>query len=91
MDDFRGYALKAIVEAVLPLINTKVDIGGVPEEFDSFEDILRLYELGPEAPNHPILAEIRKKIPSEFLRSLLPVGGHDDPLKMPLPHVIQSG
>ncbi|XP_066369564.1 probable linoleate 9S-lipoxygenase 4 [Miscanthus floridulus] len=90
MDDFRGYALKAIVEAVLPLINTKVDIGGVPEEFDSFEDILRLYELGPEAPNHPILAEIRKKIPSEFLRSLLPVGGHDDPLKMPLPHVIES-
>ena len=61
------------------MINTKVDIGGVPEEFDSFEDILRLYELGPEAPNHPILAEIRKKIPSEFLRSLLPVGGHDDP------------
>ncbi|GJN23637.1 hypothetical protein PR202_gb11302 [Eleusine coracana subsp. coracana] len=58
--------------------------------FDSFEDILGLYETGPEAPNHPLMAAVREKIPSEFLRSLLPNGAHDHPLKMPLPNIIKS-
>jgi hypothetical protein len=89
MSDFLGYSLKTIIEAVLPTLGTFVD--DTPKEFDSFEDILGLYELGPEAPNNPLIAEIRKKIPSEFLRSILPNGSHDHPLKMPLPNVIKSG
>uniref|UniRef100_A0A804P8X1 Lipoxygenase n=1 Tax=Zea mays TaxID=4577 RepID=A0A804P8X1_MAIZE len=88
MSDFLGYSLKTIIEAVLPTLGTFVD--DTPKEFDSFEDILGLYELGPEAPNNPLIAEIRKKIPSEFLRSILPNGSHDHPLKMPLPNVIKS-
>ncbi|XP_062214878.1 probable linoleate 9S-lipoxygenase 4 [Phragmites australis] len=88
MSDFLGYSLKAIIEAVLPTIGTFID--DTPKEFDSFEDILGLYELGPEAPNNPVIEEIRKKIPSEFLRSLLPNGSHDHPLKMPLPNIIKS-
>lgn len=91
MSDFIGYSLKAIVEAILPTIGTFVDLVGVRKEFDSFEDILALYELGPEVPDNPLMAEIKKKIPNDLLRSFLPVGGHDDPLKMPLPQVIQSG
>ncbi|GJN23635.1 hypothetical protein PR202_gb11300 [Eleusine coracana subsp. coracana] len=88
MADFLGYSLKAIVEAVLPTLNTYID--DTPLEFDSFEDILGLYETGPEAPNHPLMAAVREKIPSEFLRSLLPNGAHDHPLKMPLPNIIKS-
>jgi len=88
MSDFLGYSLKAIVEAVLPTLGTFVD--DTPKEFDSFEDILGLYELGPEAPNNPLVAEVRKRIPSEFLRSILPNGSHDHPLKMPLPNIIKS-
>ncbi|XP_062212128.1 probable linoleate 9S-lipoxygenase 4 [Phragmites australis] len=87
MSDFLGYSLKAVVEAVLPTIRTFID--DTPKEFDSFEDILGLYELGPEAPNNPVIAEIRKKVP-EFFKSLLPNGGHDHPLKMPLPNIIKS-
>ncbi|TVU45522.1 hypothetical protein EJB05_05011 [Eragrostis curvula] len=88
MSDFIGYSLKAIIEAVLPTLNTFID--DTPKEFDSFEEILGLYEHGPEAPNHPLIAAVREKIPSEFLRSLLPNGAHDHPLKMPLPNIIKS-
>ncbi|ONM08110.1 linoleate 9S-lipoxygenase4 isoform X1 [Zea mays] len=88
MSDFLGYSLKAIIEAVLPTLGTFVD--DTPKEFDSFEDILGLYEPGPEAPNNPLVAEVRKRIPSEFLRSILPNGSHDHPLKMPLPNIIRS-
>ncbi|XP_066369570.1 probable linoleate 9S-lipoxygenase 4 [Miscanthus floridulus] len=87
MSDFLGYSLKAIIEAVLPTLGI---IDDTPKEFDSFEDILGLYELGPEAPNNPLIAEVRKRIPSEFLRSILPNGSHDHPLKMPLPNIIKS-
>ncbi|WVZ60190.1 hypothetical protein U9M48_010243 [Paspalum notatum var. saurae] len=87
MSDFLGYSLKAIIEAVVPTLRTFID--DTPKEFDSFEDILGLYEHDPEAPNSPLVAEFRKKVP-EFLKSLLPDGSHDDPLKMPLPDIIKS-
>ncbi|KAF8681900.1 hypothetical protein HU200_045349 [Digitaria exilis] len=86
MSDFLGYSLKAIFEAVVPALGV-VDF--TPLEFDSFEDILGLYELGPEGPNNPVITEIRKKIP-EFFKALLPNGSHDHPLKMPLPDIIKS-
>jgi linoleate 9S-lipoxygenase len=89
MSDFIGYSVKALIEAVLPTLDTFID--DHPREFDSFEDILGLYETGPEAPNHPLIAAVREKIPSQFLRSILPNGAHDHPLKMPLPNVIRSG
>ncbi|CAN6287139.1 unnamed protein product [Urochloa humidicola] len=88
MSDFLGYSLKAIVEAVIPTLKTFID--DTPKEFDSFEDILGLYERGPEAPNNPIIAEIRKKIHSQILKSILPNGSHDHLLKMPLPDIIKS-
>ncbi|KAL6637664.1 hypothetical protein ACP70R_025236 [Stipagrostis hirtigluma subsp. patula] len=85
--DFVGYSLKVFIEALVPMIGVAID--GERSEFDSFEDILRMYELGPEKANNPILAEIRKNMPSEFT-SMLPVGGHDNPLKMPLPQIIKT-
>ncbi|TVU45543.1 hypothetical protein EJB05_05032, partial [Eragrostis curvula] len=85
--DFLGYSLKALVEALVPTMGVVID--DERYEFDSFEDILAMYELGPEKANNPLLAEIRNNI-HEFIRSILPVGGHDHPLKMPLPQVIKT-
>lgn len=87
MSDFLGYSLKAIVEGVLPIIRTYVDT--TPKEFDSFQDIMELYEGGLKVANASALAEIKKRVPFELIKSLLPVAG-DQVLKLPLPHVIKG-
>ncbi|KAL6893707.1 hypothetical protein ACP4OV_007805 [Aristida adscensionis] len=89
--DFIGYGLKALIEALVPAVGVVID--DERYEFDSFEDILGMYEQGPEKPNNPIVEEIKKNIPCEllmFIRGMLPVGGHDNLLKMPLPQVIKT-
>uniref|UniRef100_A0A0D9VXV7 Lipoxygenase n=1 Tax=Leersia perrieri TaxID=77586 RepID=A0A0D9VXV7_9ORYZ len=87
MSDFLGYSLKAIIEGVLPIIRTYVDT--TPEEFDSFEDIMKLYEGGLKVTDASALAEIKKRIPIDLIKSLVPVAG-DHLLKLPLPHVIKE-
>jgi linoleate 9S-lipoxygenase len=88
LSDFLGYSLKAITEAILPIIRTYVDT--TPKEFDSFQDIYNLYDGLLKVPHSPALADIKKKIPFEFIKSILPVAG-DDFLNLPLPQVIKSG
>ncbi|KAG8097882.1 hypothetical protein GUJ93_ZPchr0013g34242 [Zizania palustris] len=87
MADFLGFSLKTIIEGVLPTIRTYVDT--TPGEFDSFEDIMKLYEGGLKVTDESALAELKKKIPFDLIKSLLPVAG-DHVLKMPLPHVIRN-
>jgi linoleate 9S-lipoxygenase len=88
LSDFLGYSLKAITEAILPIIRTYVDT--TPKEFDSFQDIYNLYDGLLQVPDSPALADIKKKIPFQFIKSILPVAG-DDFLNLPLPQVIKSG
>uniref|UniRef100_A0ACD5X7F8 Uncharacterized protein n=1 Tax=Avena sativa TaxID=4498 RepID=A0ACD5X7F8_AVESA len=87
LSDFLGYSLKAITEAILPMIRTYIDT--TPTEFDSFQDIYNLYDGLLQVPHSPQLAEMKKKIPFEFIKSILPVAG-DDFLNLPLPQVIKS-
>ncbi|XP_047092157.1 probable linoleate 9S-lipoxygenase 4 [Lolium rigidum] len=87
LSDFLGYSLKAITEAILPIIRTYVDT--TPKEFDSFQDIFNLYQGLLKVPHSDALADIKKKIPFEFIKSILPVAG-DDFLNLPLPQVIKS-
>jgi linoleate 9S-lipoxygenase len=86
LSDFLGFSLKAVTEAFLPIIRTYVD--DTPKEFDSFEDIKKLYDGPIKVHDHPALAQMMENIPP-ILKALLPVAG-DDLLKMPLPHVIES-
>lgn len=87
MSDFLGYSLKAITEAILPIIRTFID--PTPKEFNSFQDIYNLYDGLLKVPHSTALEEIKKKIPFEFVKSILPVAG-DDFLNLPLPQVIKS-
>nr|BAJ97226.1 predicted protein [Hordeum vulgare subsp. vulgare] len=87
LSDFLGYSLKAITEAILPIIRTYVD--STPKEFDSFQDIYNLYDGLLKVPDNQHLKELKNKIPLQFIKSLLPVAG-DDLLNLPLPHVIKS-
>ncbi|XP_062228301.1 linoleate 9S-lipoxygenase 2-like [Phragmites australis] len=85
--DFLGYSLKALVDGIVPAIRTYVDLS--PGEFDSFADILKLYEGGIKLPDIPALEEMRKRFPLQLVKDLLPVGG-DYLLKLPMPKIIKE-
>ena len=87
MSDFLGYSLKALVDGIVPAIRTYVDL--TPGEFDSFKDILKLYEGGLKLPNIPALEEMRKHFPLQLVKDLIPVGG-DYLLKLPMPQIIKE-
>lgn len=87
MSDFLGYALKAIVQSLLPSLEALVDM--TPFEFDTFQDVLNLYEGGIELPDIPEINEIKDGIPLEMIKELVRSDG-EHLLKLPLPQVIQS-
>lgn len=87
MSDFLGYALKAIVQSLLPSLEALVDM--TPFEFDTFQDVLNLYEGGIELPDIPEINEIKDGIPLEMIKELVRSDG-EHLLKLPLPQVIQK-
>uniref|UniRef100_J3LRW3 Lipoxygenase n=1 Tax=Oryza brachyantha TaxID=4533 RepID=J3LRW3_ORYBR len=87
MADFLGYSIRAIAEGVVPAIRTYVDT--TPGEFDSFQDIVNLYEGCLRLPDVPALQELRKRFPLQLIKDLLPASG-DYILKLPMPHIIKQ-
>jgi len=85
--DFLGYSLKALVDGIIPAIRTYVDLS--PGEFNSFKDILKLYEGGIKLPDIPALEEMRKQFPLQLVKDLIPMGG-DYILKLPKPQIIKA-
>ncbi|CAK7340716.1 unnamed protein product [Dovyalis caffra] len=84
--DFLGYALKSIAQVVKPELEDLFD--STRNEFDSFDDILKLYEGGIELPDGP-LENIKKNIPSEMLKEIFRTDG-ENLFKFPKPQVIQD-
>ncbi|XVF06082.1 hypothetical protein REPUB_Repub06bG0017700 [Reevesia pubescens] len=73
LSDFLAYALKAIVQFIIPELEDLTD--RTRNEFDSFEDVLKLYYGGVKLPSGSCLDNIIKNIPW---------------LKFPVPQVIQD-
>ena len=88
MADFLTYAFKGVVRVVLPVLQAIA--GATPIEFNSFEDVLKLYEGGLPVPPNPLLEELRQLVPFEMIRELRRVEGGRGLLKLPMPHVIQG-
>ncbi|CAJ1976135.1 unnamed protein product [Sphenostylis stenocarpa] len=84
MADFLAYALKSIVQVLKPELESLFD--STPNEFDSFEDVFKLYEGGIEVPEG-ILTEVRDNIPAEMLKEIFRSDGQRF-LKFPMPQVI---
>ncbi|KAJ6354057.1 hypothetical protein OIU76_002980 [Salix suchowensis] len=74
MADFLGYALKLVAQVVKPGLEGLFD--STPLEFDSFDDIFKLYEGGIELPQGP-LDIIREKIPLQTLREIFRTDGEN--------------
>ncbi|KAJ6898823.1 linoleate 9S-lipoxygenase 5 isoform X2 [Populus alba x Populus x berolinensis] len=85
--DFLAYALKSLVQILPPEIKSLCD--KTINEFDTFEDVLNLYEGGVKLPNKPTLHKIRDHIPWEMLRELVRNDG-ERLLKFPKPDVIKG-
>lgn len=84
--DFLAYALKAIAQVIQPELESLFD--NTPNEFDTFEDVLKLYEGGIKVPEG-VLKGIRDKIPAEMLKEILRTDG-ERLLKYPVPQVIKG-
>nr|CAD1837637.1 unnamed protein product [Ananas comosus var. bracteatus] len=88
MADFLTLAVKAVAQSILPLLESISN--ATPFEFNSFDDVLKLYEGGIPVPNIPLFDELRQKIPFEMLKELLRTEGNQRLLKLPKPQVIQA-
>lgn len=83
--DFLGYAAKSIGQVVRPELKALFD--KTPNEFDSFEDILKLYKDGFKLPKS--YSKIRKNTNLELVKELLRTDG-EKPLTFPTPDVIKE-
>jgi len=86
LSDFLASAVKSIVQVLKPELESLFD--STPHEFDSFEDVFKLYEGGIKVPEG-ILKNVRDKIPAELLKEILRTDGERF-LKFPVPQVIKG-
>ncbi|TQD79792.1 hypothetical protein C1H46_034655 [Malus baccata] len=86
LSDFLVYALKSIAQFIKPELESLLD--QTPNEFDRFEDVLKLYEGGIPLPEG-LLKHIGDSIPSEMFKEIFRT---DDAklLKFPMPQVIKE-
>lgn len=85
--DFVAYALKSLVQVLLPEVKSLCD--KTINEFDTFEDVMKLYEGGIKLPNGATLGKIRECIPWELVKELVRNDGERF-LKFPMPDVIKG-
>ncbi|XP_065852239.1 probable linoleate 9S-lipoxygenase 5 [Euphorbia lathyris] len=87
MADFLGYALKSIAQFIKPELEAVFD--STPNEFDCFDDVLKLYHGGLKLPGGPLLDNIRKNIPFEMFKEIFRSDG-EPVCKFPMPQVIKE-
>ncbi|KAL8100220.1 putative linoleate 9S-lipoxygenase 5 [Apium graveolens] len=85
--DFLAYALKSLGQIIVPEINALFD--KTPGEFDTFQDVMKLYEGGIKLPDGDKLRTLKECIPWEMLRELVRTDGEQF-LKFPMPDVIKE-
>lgn len=87
MSDFLGYALKSLSQDFVVALESVFD--KTPNDFDSFEDVIKLYEGGIKLPDGDLINKLTESIPFEFLKALLQTDGAPL-LKLPMPDVIKG-
>ncbi|PRQ37628.1 putative linoleate 9S-lipoxygenase [Rosa chinensis] len=86
MSDFLAYGLKSLVQFVRPELQAVFD--KTPNEFDSFQDVLNLYEGGFPLPEG-LLKDIGDNIPLPMIKEIFRTDGEQF-LRFPVPQVIKE-
>lgn len=86
MSDFIAYALKSLAQSVKPALQSKFD--KTPNEFDSFQDVLNLYDGGFPMPEG-LFKDVGDKIPLTMFKEIFRTDGERF-LKFPVPQVIKG-
>ncbi|CAL0316564.1 unnamed protein product [Lupinus luteus] len=84
MEDFLAYALKSVVQVLKPELGALFD--NTPNEFDNFEDVLKLYGGGVKLPEG-ILTDVKDNVHKEVMKKIVRTNGKSL-FKFPIPHVI---
>ncbi|KAG8370190.1 hypothetical protein BUALT_Bualt14G0091400 [Buddleja alternifolia] len=87
LSDFIGYALKSVGQVLVPEFKAVFD--KTVNEFDTFQNVLNLYDRRIELPNGHTLEKIREHIPWELIRELIRLDGEKF-LNYPMPDVIKE-
>lgn len=86
LTDFLAYSLKAVVQVIKPELESLFD--NTPNEFDTLEDVFKLYEGGIKVPQG-LVKGIRDNIPAKMLKQIFRIDGENF-LKYPVPQVIKE-
>ncbi|PRQ42206.1 putative linoleate 9S-lipoxygenase [Rosa chinensis] len=86
MSDFLAYALKSLAQVIRPQLEAFFD--ATPNEFDSFDDVLNLYEGGFPMPT-ALLKNMREAVPLPMLKEMFRTDGEQF-LRFPIPRVIKE-
>lgn len=86
MSNFLAFGAKSIGQFLKPELETLLESS--PKEFDSFQDVLHIYEGGIKLPES-LIKSIQKDVPLEFVKEIIPTDG-EGLLKYPMPDVVKS-